>query len=211
MPGDERQGKSPTELVSDALRASAEVKLALADLHASLIAQMAKTIVDALRAGGKVLFLGNGGSAADAQHLAAELIGRFRRERAAIPALALSTNSLILTAIANDYSYDQVFARQVEALVSDRDVVVGISTSGHSPSVLLALQAARQKGARCLGLTGRQGQPLAQLCDLCLLVPSDITAYVQEAHIAVGHALCGVIEDQFVRDATDRVAQQCGR
>ena len=179
------------------LRDSAEVSLALAAEQSALIAAMASAMSAALRAGGKVVFFGNGGSAADAQHLAAELVGRFRRERVALPALALSTNASVLSAIANDYGYDRVFVRQVEALVGDKDVVVGISTSGRSPNVLAALVAAKARGACCLGLTGRGGREMAAACDLCLLVPADDTARIQEAHITVGHICCDLVEAEF--------------
>jgi D-sedoheptulose 7-phosphate isomerase len=180
-----------------ALEDSARVKLAVAEAQASLIAKMAAIMVERLRSGGKVVWLGNGGSAGDAQHLAAELVSRFQRERAAIPSMSLGTNNSVLTAIGNDYGYNRVFARQVEALVTERDVVVGISTSGRSPSVLLAMAAARLKGAHCLGLTGQNGQALADACDLCLMVPSEATARIQETHISVGHVLCELVEDAF--------------
>ena len=193
--------------IRDKLLRSAEITRRVAEDHeqTELITKMAEMIIQSLRNGGKVVFLGNGGSAADAQHLAAELVGRFERERPAIPAIALTTNTSILTAIANDYGYEQVFVRQVEALVHREDVVVGISTSGGSANVLRALELARNKGAYCLGLTGHRGGPMVELCDLCLCVESDNAARVQENHIAVGHVLCGIIEAEMNR--SDETAQ----
>lgn len=140
-----------------------------------------------------VLF-GNGGSAADAQHIATELAGRYKLERPPLPALALTTNTSTLTAIANDYNFDQVFSRQVEALIAPGDIAVGISTSGQSPNVLRAIEVARSKGATTLGLTGQKGLQLAANVDLCLTVPSTDTPRIQETHIIVGHILCDLVE-----------------
>lgn len=183
--------------VREALAESARVKLAVAEEQAVLVAEMAEVMVDALRHGGKLVFFGNGGSAADAQHLAAEFVGRFRRERRALAAISLGANSSIVTALGNDYGYEQVFAREVEALVTERDVVIGISTSGRSPNVLQAVELARAKGARCIGLTGEDGHQLAALCDLCLLVPSKVAARIQEVHIVVGHVLCELVDERL--------------
>ena len=144
--------------------------------------------------GGKVVWMGNGGSAADSQHLAAELVGRFEAERAPISSIAFSTNTSILTAIGNDYGYEQVFERQMRALCSAGDVAVGISTSGNSGNILRALTAAGELGVYRVGLTGRDGGRMLALCDRCLLVPSDRTARIQEAHILIGHIICGQIE-----------------
>jgi D-sedoheptulose 7-phosphate isomerase len=142
-----------------------------------------------------VFFCGNGGSAADAQHLAAEFVGRFQKERTGLPALALTTDTSILTSISNDYGFEQVFARQVQALVRRNDLVVGISTSGNSPNVLQAVAAAKAKEAYTVGMTGRDGGRLAELCDVCIKVPSDITARIQETHILIGHILCQIIDE----------------
>jgi len=187
-----------SERVREILRETAQVSIAMAREHAALVAEIAAVVTDRLRQGGKVVFLGNGGSAADAQHLAAELMGRFQYERPALPAIALNTNTSILTAIGNDYSYDDVFTRQVEALVTDKDVVVGISTSGSSPNILKAMKAAHKRGACCIGFTGQRGQELASVCDLCLMVPSVVTARIQESHIVAGHALCELVEASMV-------------
>lgn len=143
-----------------------------------------------LASGGKVMFCGNGGSAADAQHWAAEIVGRFQKERPGMAALALTTDTSILTAIGNDYGYDKIFSRQVEGLGREGDVLVGISTSGNSPNVLAALEAARKAGLHTLGFTGNGGGAMAPLCDILLDVPHAGTPLIQETHIAAGHLLC---------------------
>lgn len=138
--------------------------------------------------------MGNGGSAADAQHFVAEIVGRFKMERRGLPALALSTDTSILTAIGNDYGFDRVFSRQVEALASPGDLVIGISTSGNSPNVLLALQLARETGCRSVGLLGKDGGSIKDVCDLALIVPTNDTPRVQEAHITMIHIVCDLLE-----------------
>jgi D-sedoheptulose 7-phosphate isomerase len=161
----------------------------------------ADALVQAYRSGHKAIFFGNGGSAADAQHLAAEFVGRYLRERRPLPALALNGNSSAVTAIANDYGYDQVFARQLEALAVPGDVAVGISTSGVSPSVLEGLRCARRLGLFTIGLTGASGGLLHGLADALIAVPSQETPRIQECHILAGHALCGAVE-QSLMDAS---------
>lgn len=161
--------------------------------HAELVDAAARTMAVALARGGKILFCGNGGSAADAQHLAAEFVNRFELERPPLPALALTTDSSALTAIGNDYGFDRIFAKQVQALAGPGDVVVGISTSGNSPNVLAALRAARDKGCVTVGLAGRNGA-IVPLCDYALLVPSDRTAHIQEVHATIGHLLCKLVD-----------------
>jgi len=151
----------------------------------------------ALQAGNKLLFCGNGGSAADSQHLAAELTGRFIQDRRPLAAMALSTDTSALTCIANDYTFDEVFARQVQALGRAGDVLVAISTSGNSRNVIRAVEEARKLGMPVLGLLGRDGGALKPMCDLALVVPSPVTARIQEAHILIGHTLCGLIEQQL--------------
>ena len=148
----------------------------------------------AVRAGHKLLFFGNGGSAADAQHFAAELVVRYTRDRAALPAIALTTDSSVLTACANDLGFERIFARQIEALGRPGDVAIGSSTSGRSPNVIEAFRSARQLGLRSVGLTGGDGGELLGLTDELLIVPSKITARVQEMHLALGHLLCGALE-----------------
>lgn len=150
-----------------------------------------------LQAGGKLLFCGNGGSAADSQHLAAELTGRFILDRKPLAALALSTDTSALTCIANDYSFDEVFARQVQGLGRPGDLLVAISTSGHSRNVIRAVEEAKALGMSVIGLLGRDGGALRALCDVPIVVPSPTTARIQEAHILIGHTLCGLIEQQL--------------
>jgi len=164
----------------------------------------AKRLVTCLRAGHKVLLCGNGGSAADAQHLAAELVGRYTRERRGWPAIALTTDTSALTAIGNDYGYERIFDRQVEALGQAGDVLIAISTSGNSPNVLAAVARARAQGLYTLGFAGRDGGLLATACDLCLPVPHAETARIQELHITLGHILCDLVEAALTRqDAGD--------
>lgn len=154
-------------------------------------------IRDALAGGHKILFCGNGGSAADSQHLAAEIVGRFQKERPSLPALALTVDTSVLTAVANDYGYDTVFSRQVEGLGNDGDVLVGISTSGNSKNVIAAIEAARKKQMKVIGFTGMGGGKMADLCDVCLAVPSKVTARTQEMHIMMGHILCEIAEEAY--------------
>ena len=158
------------------------------------IAEMVELMVDTFQRGGKVLVMGNGGSAADAQHFVAEIVGRFKMERRGLPALALSTDTSILTAIGNDYGFDKVFSRQVEALAATGDLVIGISTSGNSPNVLSALELARETGCRTVGLLGKDGGSIKDVCDLALIVPTTDTPRVQEAHITIIHIVCDLLE-----------------
>jgi D-sedoheptulose 7-phosphate isomerase len=183
-------------LVQKRIQENVEVKQALLRDREfiRLVVQVASVITEALRQGHKVLLFGNGGSAADAQHIAAELMGRYRRERAGWPALALTVNTSALTAIGNDYSFEAVFSRQVEALGSPGDVVIGISTSGNSDNVLRALEAAKARGIATIGLTGRSGGKMKGSSDYCLCVSSDETARIQEGHILVGHIVCEIVE-----------------
>lgn len=160
-----------------------------------LIAQATWMVASALRRGNTVLLCGNGGSAADAQHIAGELVGRFLKERRPLPALALNANTSVLTAVANDYGFEEVFARQVAALGRPGDVLIAISTSGNSGNVLRAAEVAREKGMKVVGLTGADGGKLKQLCDLCLCVPSTSTPRIQEMHILIGHIICQLMEE----------------
>jgi D-sedoheptulose 7-phosphate isomerase len=160
------------------------------------IAASAVIIKNSLKNGKKVLFCGNGGSAADSQHLAAEFVGRFQKERVGLPAIALTVDTSILTAVANDYGYDTVFARQVQALGNDGDVLVGLSTSGNSKNVLAAIDVAKAKGMQCIGLTAQGGGKMAEVCDICMSVPGPITARAQEIHILIGHILCELMDGE---------------
>jgi D-sedoheptulose 7-phosphate isomerase len=166
------------------------------DLHAA-VARVAAACIGALRAGGKILFAGNGGSAADAQHLAGELVSRFNYDRPGLPAFALTTDTSVLTAIGNDYGYERLFARQVEAVGRAGDVLIAISTSGKSPNILEALRVARAKGLVTVGMTGRGGGRMAEICDHVLRTPSDATPRIQEGHIVMGHTICCLIEQQI--------------
>jgi D-sedoheptulose 7-phosphate isomerase len=164
---------------------------------AAEVLRCGQLMAETLRAGGKVLVMGNGGSAADAQHFAAELVGRFLLERRALPAIALTTDSSILTAVANDYGYDEVFKRQVEALASERDMVIGISTSGRSNNVFQALTAANEIGCKTIGLLGRDGGTIASIVDIDLTVPVRETPAIQAAHGAILHILCDLVEKEL--------------
>lgn len=185
---------SAADRVRDAFLETARNFTAFAG-QADEIVAAAGLMIDGLRTGGKILFCGNGGSAADSQHLAAELTGRYLRDRAPLAAVALTVDSSALTAIANDYSYDEVFARQVRGLGRRGDVLVGISTSGNSRNVAAALEAARAVGMRTIGLTGAAGGRMKDLCDVCLCVPSTDTPRIQEMHIAAGHMMCELVEN----------------
>ena len=183
--------------IVERLKESAALKEAIAGSQVAAIRSIAELMINAYRNGGKVVLFGNGGSAADAQHIAAELVGKFLLKRQAFPAIALNTNTSILTAVGNDYGYDLVFSRQVEAMVASGDVVVGISTSGDSPNVIDAIKLAKKKGARTVGLTGGSGGKLAETAELTLTVPSNSTPRIQEAHITIGHIICELVEKEL--------------
>jgi D-sedoheptulose 7-phosphate isomerase len=164
------------------------------------IAKVSEILVASLRQGNKVVLFGNGGSAADAQHIAAELVGRFAFDRPALPALAFSVNTSCVTAIGNDYGFDQVFSRQVEALARAGDVAIGISTSGNSPNVVNAVLAARKMGLRTIGLTGAGGGALAKSAEFCICVPSKETPRIQECHILIGHIISELVEREIFHE-----------
>lgn len=163
---------------------------------AETIGRAAGMVVEALRGGGKLLLFGNGGSAADCQHIAGELVGRFRAERRGLPAVALTTDTSVLTAVANDYGFEDTFARQVEALGRSGDVALALSTSGRSQNVVAAVRRCRELGIRTIALTGSEGGELADLADLCIAVPHDVTSIVQQVHMAIGHFICEVVEEE---------------
>jgi len=185
-----------------AFEASIATKRATLDAQAPAIARAAERIVESFRDGGRLLAFGNGGSAADAQHLCAELAGRYLRERPGLPALALTANSSDVTAIGNDYGYDRVFARLVEAHGRSGDVAVAISTSGNSPNVLIAVETARERGIATIGLVGRGGGKLASRVDVPIVVPSDATPRIQESHIAIVHVLCELIDEALFPESS---------
>jgi len=192
-------------LVRMRIEESAAVKLVLLveDETIGQIAEVALDLANVLRGNRRLFLFGNGGSAADAQHIAAELAGKYLLSRRALPAIALTVNSSCLTAIANDYSYEEVFARQLDAFASPGDVAIGISTSGDSPNVLRAIETANSKGLVTLGLTGRKGGKLKEVAQRCICVPSDQTPRIQEIHILVGHILCEIIEQELFAGAPE--------
>jgi D-sedoheptulose 7-phosphate isomerase len=171
--------------------------LAADDALNSAIEQAASICIEAIRQGNKILFAGNGGSAADAQHLAAELVGKLAYERPAMPSISLTTDTSILTAIGNDFGFSDIFVRQIDGLGRAGDVFIGISTSGRSKNLVAALQACRKRGIVTIGMTGSTGGDMLPLCDYCLRMPSDDTQKIQEAHIVVGHILCGLVEQEI--------------
>ena len=180
--------------IKDILLESIQVKEDLIREKLGKIVEISEMAIEALKKGGKLIFFGNGGSAADSQHLAAELVGRFKKERAGIPAIALTTNTSIITALANDYSYDIVFARQIEALGQKNDLAIGISTSGKAKNVNQGIKQAKKMGIKTIALSGCDGGELAKSADVALLVNSTVTARIQEAHITIGHIICELIE-----------------
>jgi D-sedoheptulose 7-phosphate isomerase len=181
------------------LEESARVKQSFSEELIARIAQFAEKSASALRAGGKLVFFGNGGSAADALHLSAELVVKLREERRGLPALALTTNPSVLTAAANDYGFEQIFARQIESLVMPQDVLIALSTSGNSPNILRGAEAGKARGAYVVGFTGETGGQLAGYVDMLINVPSRDPQRIQEAHITIGHIACALIEKHATR------------
>ena len=190
------------KIVKDILNESIRVKKKIVDDPSLLsqINQISSIIIEAYRKKKKVILFGNGGSAADAQHIAGELVNKLHLEREALPAIALTTDSSVLTSIANDYDYSRIFARQVEALAKEGDVVIGISTSGSSSNVIAAVKSAKEKGAKTIGFTGNKGGKLAELVDFVISVPSDETPRVQESHITILHIICCLVERELFGD-----------
>jgi len=187
------------DVIKSSLREGAELSIVVARDCSTAIFEAADLITTCLRAGGKLLFFGNGGSAADAQHLAAEFVGRFVRERAGLPAIALTTDSSILTAVGNDYGFDQIFARQVQALGRPGDVAIAISTSGNSPNIIEGVKAARKGYLKTIGLSGKDGGLLATEADVVITIASTSTARIQECHITIGHLFCQLTEEALAR------------
>lgn len=184
-----------TDIVAEAFDAHEQVLVQTKALMPHII-KMASICIAALRRGNKILVCGNGGSAADAQHIAAELVGRFHNERRSLPSIALTTDSSIVTAVANDYSFADVFARQVEGLGTAGDVFWGITTSGNSPNVLKAARVARQMGLTVIASLGRSGGQMKELCEACIIIPSESTARIQEMHILCAHSICQSIDEE---------------
>ena len=184
----------PSVAIAETLRESSRVLAAFAE-QADALGKIAEVVIDAYRKGNKMVLFGNGGSAADAQHIATELLGGFtNHQRKSLPALALTTDTSALTAIGNDYVFEEVFSRQVQSMVNAGDVVVAISTSGNSPNVLKGAEMARKRKATVIGFTGQAGGKLKALCDHCVCVPSTNTPRIQESHITLGHAFCALVE-----------------
>lgn len=191
-----------TSVALVAIRQSIETKERVAKECLDDIIEMAHIMTTALRKGRKVVFFGNGGSAADAQHISAELVGKFKKMRPPLRSSALTTNTSILTAIGNDLGFDEIFSRQVQATLEPDDVAVGISTSGRSPNVIKGIQEARRIGAKTIALTGSRGKEFASLCDHKVIVPSEDTQRIQECHIMIGHIVCELVEDTVTEGRT---------
>jgi len=188
------------ERIKDILLESIQVKEEILRSQIGSILQIAELMIDCLKKDGKVIVFGNGGSASDSQHIAAELVGRFKRDRSALAGIALTTNTSVITSLANDYGYDVVFSRQVEALGKKNDVVLGISTSGKARNVALGIKQAKKMGIKTVALSGGDGGEIVKLADVSLLVPSKVTARIQEAHITIAHIICEMIEQELCRE-----------
>ncbi|MFH1246027.1 MAG: D-sedoheptulose 7-phosphate isomerase [Candidatus Omnitrophota bacterium] len=192
-----KKGKEMRERVKEIILESIQVKEELLKSQVSSILQISTLVIEALKKGGKLIIFGNGGSASDAQHIAAELVGRFKKDRPALAAIALTTNTSVITALANDFGYETVFSRQLEALAHKNDIALGISTSGKAKNVSSALKQAKKMGLKTIALTGGDGGELIKLADVSLVVPSSVTARIQEAHITIGHIVCELIEENL--------------
>ena len=205
MPAD--AATSPgTDRIAAALRETGRLHAELPQAQIALIATSGAMMAAALKAGRKIIWFGNGGSATQSQHMAGEFVGRFQRERRSLPSLSLTENMASVTAIGNDYGFEQIFSRQLEGLAQPGDVAVGLSTSGNSPNVVAGLRQAKAMGVAAIGLTGGSGGQMAGLCDVCICVPSGVTARIQEVHLTIGHILCGLVEDELAPSAHARPA-----
>lgn len=185
------------EKVAACLQETSRLHAQLTEEQIVLIARTGTLMAEVLHRGRKIIWFGNGGSATQGQHMAGEFVGRFQQERRALPSISLTENMASITAIGNDYSFEQIFSRQLEGLGQSGDLVVGISTSGNSPNVIRALRTARELRLATVGLTGRSGGGMAALCDVCIQVPSTVTARIQEMHLTIGHILCAVAEESL--------------
>ena len=195
---------SVVDAITATLRETARLHTELPREQITLIAKASTLMTEALRAGRKIIWFGNGGSATQSQHMAGEFVGRFQRERRSLPSISLTENMATVTAIGNDYAFDQIFSRQLEGLAQPGDVAVGLSTSGNSPNVLRGLRAARALAIGTIGLTGGSGGQMPSLCDICICAPSSVTARIQELHLTIGHILCGLIEHALDANAPAR-------
>jgi D-sedoheptulose 7-phosphate isomerase len=192
------------KLICTQLREQRELTEKVEHELCSVISGLARRLIETFKIGNKLLLMGNGGSAGDAQHFAGEIVSRFRMERPALPAIALSTDTSIITAIGNDYGFERIFSRQVEALAAPGDAVIGISTSGNSKNVLKALEVARQAGCTTIGFLGNDGGAIKGLCDIALVIPSNDTPRIQEAHITIIHIICDLVEQGLFGADADR-------
>ena len=186
-----------SETIVAHLRETAQLLAEFPSAQVALIAKAAVFMTDAIKTGRKVIWFGNGGSATQSQHMAGEFVGRFRQERRSLPSLSLTENMASVTAIGNDYAFDQIFSRQLEGLSQPGDVAIGLSTSGNSPNVLQGLQKAKELQLKTIGLTGGSGGQMAGCCDVCLCVPSKVTARIQESHMCIYHAICEMVENSI--------------
>ncbi|MBI3996490.1 MAG: SIS domain-containing protein [Candidatus Omnitrophica bacterium] len=184
-----------THAIAATLQETSRLHAQLPEAQIVLMVKAAQLMTQAIRGGHKIIWCGNGGSATQSQHMAGEFVGRFQQERRSLPSISLTENMASVTAIGNDYGYEDIFSRQVEGLAQTGDVLVGLSTSGNSPNVLKGLRRAKELTLATIGLTGGTGGTMAGLCDVCICVPSPVTARIQEVHLTIGHILCGLVED----------------
>jgi len=191
---------STIHAITATLRETGRLHHELPAAQVERIAQAATAMAQALKSGRKIIWFGNGGSATQSQHMAGEFVGRFLRERRSLPSISLTENMASVTAIGNDYAFEQIFSRQLEGLAQPGDVAVGLSTSGNSANVLKALQQGKELRVTTIGLTGGTGGQMAVLCDICVVVPSSVTARIQELHLTIGHILCGLVEDALTTE-----------
>ncbi|UCH90271.1 MAG: D-sedoheptulose 7-phosphate isomerase [Thermoplasmata archaeon] len=189
-----------TKEIEASFKTSADLKYNIGEENIVVIAKISQKIIEAYRAGNKVVLFGNGGSAADAQHIAGELVSKYYKDRKGLPAMALHTNTSVLTAVANDYDYSEIFAKQIEAFVNAGDVAIGLSTSGDSPNVIKGLEKAKELGALTVGFTGEKGRTMDKSAELVFNVPSRDTPRIQEAHITAGHIICYLVERELLPD-----------
>ena len=195
---------SETSIIREYAETGARLRTEFFESNLERVARVSRTIAGRLVQGGKILLCGNGGSAADCQHLAAEFVSRFQMERPALPAVALTTDTSVLTAVGNDYGFEEIFSRQVRALIGEDDVLMGLSTSGNSPNVIRAMETAGESGAYRIGLTGSQGGAIVTNSETVFQVPSDVTALIQEIHIALGHMICR-LTDYYLFEAVEEL------
>lgn len=187
--------EAPENWISGVLQESASLYTEISKEQIRRIAQVGQSMIEAIRQGHKIIWFGNGGSATQSQHMAAEFVGRFERERSPLPSISLTENVASVTAIGNDYAFEQIFSRQLEALAQVGDIAIGLSTSGNSRNVLEALRVAKRLKIMTVGLSGQSGGQMASLCNVCICVPSLVTARIQEVHLTIGHILCALVED----------------